>query len=111
MSNDVRVQLVLDNWDNYVAQLATLPDKELSKKLDIINIQAVIAEKRNIVSSSELLEIWWRQVVEARTYKAENNIRDAPNEIKLAIADIETMKAKRKNIRKATNGCFSRRRN
>lgn len=94
MSNDPRIQLALDNWDNYVVQLATLPDKELSKKLDIINIQAVIANEKNIISSSELLEIWWRQVVEARIYKAENNIPDAPNEIELAIADIETFVSK-----------------
>jgi hypothetical protein len=85
-----RIQLALDNWDGYVAQLATLSDKELSKKLDIINIQAEIANQKNITSSSELLEIWWRQVVEARIYKAENNIPDVPNEIELTIADIET---------------------
>lgn len=90
MSNDPRIRLAIENWDAYVTQLATLPDKELSKKLDIINMQAVIAQEKKITSSSELLEIWWRQVVEARIYKAENNIPDAPNEIELAIADIET---------------------
>jgi hypothetical protein len=66
-----------------------MPDKKLVEKLEVINMQAVIAEKKKISSSSELLKIWWRQVVEARTYKAENNIADVPNEIQLAIADIE----------------------
>jgi capsular polysaccharide biosynthesis protein len=94
MSNDPRIRLALENWDAYVAQLATMPDKKLAQKLEVINMQAVIAQEKNIISSSELLEIWWRQVVEARTYKAENNIPDAPNEIELAIADIETFVSK-----------------
>ncbi len=94
MSNDPRIRQALNNWDAYVAQLATMPDKKLVEKLEVINMQAVIAQKKNIASSAELLEIWWRQVVEARTYKAENNIPDAPNEIELAIADIETFVAK-----------------
>ena len=41
----------------------------------------------------ELLEIWRSQIIEARIYKAENNIADAPNEIELAIVDIETVVA------------------
>ena len=94
MSNDPRIRLALENWDAYVAQLATMSDKKLVEKLEGINMQDVIAQKKNITSSSELLEIWWLQVVEARTYKAENNIPDAPNEIELAIADIETYIAK-----------------
>lgn len=94
MSNDSRIRLALENWDSYVAQLATMPDKKLIEKLEVINMQAVIAHEKKITSSSELLEVWWRQVVEARTYKAENNIPDAPNEIELAIADIETYIAK-----------------
>jgi hypothetical protein len=91
MPNDIRIQQALDNWEDYVAQLTTMPDRELSKKLDVINMQAEIALKNNITSSIELLEIWWRQVVEARILKEENNIPDAPNEIEMAIADIETI--------------------
>ena len=93
MIKDIRVQLALNNWDEYVIQLASMPDKDLVEKLEVINMQAVIAHEKNIAASVELLEIWWRQVVEARTYKAENNIPDAPNEIELAIADIETFVA------------------
>ena len=91
MSKDVRIQLALDNWDEYVLQLAAMPDKRLSEKLDIIDMQAQIAIDRKITSSIELLEIWRAQVIEARIYKAENNIPDAPNEIEEAIADVETM--------------------
>lgn len=87
---NTRIQLALDNWDDYVAQLATMPDRELEKKLDLIHLQSEIAERTKNIESVELLEIWQRQVIEARIIKAENNIPDAPNEIELAIVDIET---------------------
>lgn len=103
MSIAIRIQKALENWDAYVAQLATMPDKKLIEKLEVINMQAVIAQEKNITFSSELLEIWWRQVVEARTYKAENNIPDAPNEIEIAIADIETFIAKSEERQEALN--------
>lgn len=56
-------------------------------------IQPPFATKKN-TESLELLEIWRSQVIAARIYKAENNIPDAPSEIELAIADIETTLAK-----------------
>lgn len=93
MSN-TRVKLALDNWDSYVSQMATMSDSELEKKLDLIHLQSEIAIQKKIEESIELLEIWRSQVIEARILKAENNIPDAPNEIELAIADIETVVAK-----------------
>jgi hypothetical protein len=74
--------------------MATLPDKELAKKLELVHIQSEIAEKIKNTGSLELLEVWHNQIIEARIYKAENEIPDAPNEIELAIADIETFVAK-----------------
>lgn len=94
MNNSPRVQLALDNWDEYVDALTKLSDKELVKKLDLIDIQSQLAIKHKNESSSQLLEIWWKQTVEARILKAENNVADSPNEIELAIADIETTVAK-----------------
>lgn len=93
MSN-TRIQLALDNWSDYVSRLASMPDKELEKKLDLIHIQSEIAIQKKNEESIELLEIWRAQVIEARILKAENNIPDAPNEIELAIAGIETTVAK-----------------
>ena len=93
MSN-TRIKLALDNWDNYVTQLTTQSDKELEKKLDLIHLQSEIAVQKKNEESIELLEIWRKQVIEARILKAENNIPDAPNEIELAIADVETIVAK-----------------
>ncbi|MHB8402407.1 MAG: hypothetical protein ACYDCN_10370 [Bacteroidia bacterium] len=94
MSKDVRIQQAIDNWDEYVAYLTTLPDKKLVQRLEIINMQAQLAYKQNIESSSELLEIWWRQTVEARILKDEHNIPDAPDEIELAVRDMETIVVK-----------------
>lgn len=91
---DIRIQLALDKWDEYVDTLTKLSDKQLSEKLDLIHIQSQLALKSNNTSSAQLLEIWWKQTVEARILKAENNIADAPNEIEIAIADIETIVAK-----------------
>jgi len=91
MSKDVRIQIALDNWDDYVATLAAMPDKRLADKLETIYLQSEIAVKKGMTESIELLEIWCAQVIEARILKAENNIPDAPNEIEEAIADVETM--------------------
>ncbi len=90
MSDNNRIQLAIDNWNDYVTQLASMSDRELEKKLDLIHLQSEMAIQKKNEESIELLEIWRSQVIEARIYKAENNVPDAPNEIELAIADIET---------------------
>ena len=94
MNDNKRLQDCIDNYGEYVSRLAGFSDKELAIKLDLIQAQSEIAFKNNISSSIELLEIWRRQVIEARIYKAENNIPDAPNEIDLALADIEIISDK-----------------
>ena len=90
MSIAIRIKDCITNHEKYVAILATLPDKELAKKLDLVHIQSQIAEQTKNTGSLELLEVWHQQIIEARIYKAEHNIADAPNEIELAISDIET---------------------
>jgi hypothetical protein len=94
MSKDVRLKEAIDNAEANILFLAGLPDKELSNRLDIIHIQMEIAEQKNNTDSLELLEVWRSQLIEARIYKAENEITDTPNEIELAVADIETAVAK-----------------
>ncbi len=71
-----------------------MSDRKLTEKLEAIYLQSDIAIQKGLTSSLELMEIWRSQIIEARIYKAENNIPDAPNEIELAIADIETVVAK-----------------
>ena len=94
MSISIRIKDCIDNHEKYVAIMAALPDKELAKKLDLVHIQMKLAEQKKNTGSLELLEIWHHQIIEARIYKAENKIPDAPNEIELAIADIETFISK-----------------
>ncbi len=94
MSIAVRIKDCIDNYDKYVALMATLPDKELAIKLDLVHIQSEIAYKTKNTGSLELLEIWRTQIIDARIYKMDNNIPDAPNEIQEAIADIETFVSK-----------------
>ena len=94
MSIPIRIKDCIDNYEKYVAIMATLPDKELAIKLDLVHIQSEIAYKTKNTGSLELLEVWRTQIIDARIYKAENEIPDAPNEIELAIADIETYVSK-----------------
>ncbi len=94
MSIAIRIKDCIDNHDKYVAIMATLPDKELAKKLYLVHIQSELAEKTKNTGSLELLEVWHQQIIEARIYKAENKIADVPNEIELTIADIEIIVVK-----------------
>ncbi|MDB5284387.1 MAG: hypothetical protein JWO06_3462 [Bacteroidota bacterium] len=90
MSKATQIQDCITNHEQYVLTLAAMPDKKLAAKLDTIHLQMEIALQKKDAATLELLEIWRAQTIEARTYKAENNIADAPNEIELAIANIET---------------------
>ena len=94
MSTEIRIRQALERAEEYVAYLATMPDKELSKKLDIIHQQSVIAEKEKNTSSLKLLEVWRSQVIAARIHKIENNIPDVPKAIDLALADMEAQEEK-----------------
>lgn len=94
MSKELRLKEAIDNAEANVLFLAGLPDKELSNRLDLVHIQMELAEQKRNSDSLELLEVWRSQIIEARIYKAENEIGDAPNEIEIAIADIETVVAK-----------------
>ena len=107
MSIAIRIKDCIDNHEKYVAIMATLPDKELAKKLDLVHIQSELAEKTKNTGSLELLEIWHQQIIEARIYKAENNIADVPNEIELAIADIETFVSKTEDRQEILNDFIS----
>src|SRR5579863_7728949 len=103
MNKTARIQDCIDNHETYVLTLAALPDKKLAEKLDTIHLQMAIAEQKKDTGTLELLEIWRAQTIEARTYKAENNIADAPNEIELAIADIETFVAETEKRQEVLN--------
>ena len=94
MSYAQRIKECIDNYDSTVAYFTSLPDKELAKRIDLVHIQLELAGEKKNTSAIELLEIWRAQLIDARILKAENNIPDAPDERKMAIADIETIIAK-----------------
>jgi hypothetical protein len=108
MSKDVRIQLALDNAEEYIARLSTMSDKELVKKLETIDLQSEIALQKRMDESVELLEIWRSQIIQARILKAENKIPDAPKEIELAIADVETYVAKAEEREEILTNEFSK---
>ena len=94
MSTEIQIRQALEREEEYIARMATFPDKKLAKHLDIIHKQSVIAEKEKLTSCIQLLEIWRGQVIQARIYKAENNIPDVPTDMELAIADMESFEEK-----------------
>lgn len=94
MSDEIRIRQALERAEEYIAYMATFPDKKLEKHLDIIHKQSVIAYKEKLTSSIELLEIWRSQIIQARILKVENNIADVPSDMELAIADMESFEEK-----------------
>lgn len=94
MNYQQQLQEALENADSNIELLATYSHAELGEKLDTIHLQTDTAVQKNNTASLQLLEVWRNQVIAARIYKAENNIPDAPSEIELAIADIETTVAR-----------------
>lgn len=103
MSKAIRIQEAIDNAEANINYLASLPDRALAEKLDTVHLQMKLAEEKKNTAAIELLEIWRSQIIEARIYKAENNIADAPNEIELAIAGIETVIAAREERQEILN--------
>ena len=93
MSKAERKQQANQNAEANIELMATWPHKKLSERLELVNIQSVIADQKRDEAALELLEVWRSQLIEARIHKYENNIPDALNEIQEAIADIETVEA------------------
>jgi hypothetical protein len=93
MSKAARIQQAKENAEANIELMATWPHKKLSERLELVNIQSVIAEQKRDEAAMELLDVWRSQLIEARIHKYENNIPDALNEILEAIADIETTTA------------------
>ena len=87
MSMAIRIKDRIDNHEKYVSILTKCSDKELAKKLELVFIQSALAEKAKNTASMELLELWYIQIVEARIYKAENNIPDEVSEMERVIAE------------------------
>ncbi len=93
MSKAERIQHDKENAEANIELMATWPHKKLSERLELVNMQSILAEQKRDDGALDLLEVWRVQLIEARIYKYENNIADAANEIEEAIADIEIVLA------------------
>ena len=101
MSSRTRIQLCVDKHEEYVLTLAAMPDNKLREKLETIHLQMDLALQQKNTAALELLEVWRAQTIEARTYKAENNIADAEDEIAALVAQIETVVAEEPVVEEA----------
>ena len=101
MSSRARIQLCVDKHEEYVLTLAAMPDNKLREKLETIHLQMDLALQQKNTAALELLEVWRAQTIEARTYKAENNIADAEDEIAALVAQIETVVAEEPVVEEA----------
>jgi hypothetical protein len=74
--HDPQIADALLNEPQYVAQLMEMPDSALSRKLGIVRRQMTMAYQQQLTTSLELLAIWERQIIEARSLKGD--FSDAP---------------------------------
>lgn len=91
---EYKIQLATENFNEWVKLYASESREKLKKRLRVNHQQYLLAEKAKDEKAGELLNIMERIIIEARTYKAENNIPDTLSEIELAIADVETVTIK-----------------
>ena len=82
-----KIQEAIANTNQWIAFLATKPDKDLELRLGINQLQFAEAFKNKQEDVCELLELMRRIIIEARIYKDEHNIADISNEIELAITE------------------------
>lgn len=97
MTNPARIQRCIDKHEEYVLTLAAMPDSKLRDKLETIHLQMDLALQQNNTEALKLLEVWRSQTIEARTYKAEHDIPDLPDEMEAVVAQIETFVAEEEN--------------
>ncbi len=93
MNKEERIQLAKENAEANIELMAGWSHKKLTERLELVNMQSVLAEQKKDSATLDLLEVWRSQLIAARIHKQENNIPDALNEIQEAIADIETVVA------------------
>jgi hypothetical protein len=110
MSKEARIQQAKEQAEANIELMATWPHKKLSERLELVNIQSEIAEQKRDEAAMELLEVWRSQLIAARIHKYENNIPDAVNEIREAIADIETVEAQQEERKEIIEEIYTQRR-
>jgi hypothetical protein len=92
-STDIKIQEALQNANEWITYLAKKPHKELERRLGINELQYQHACNTKQENLCELMNIMHRILVEARIYKDEHQIPDEPNEMELAISQMEYITA------------------
>lgn len=88
---ELRIQEAHEKADEWIEFLATYSDERLSKRIDIIRQQQLIAEQNKDALGFEYMLLMEQITISARVYKEENNIPDAIDEDVDALKQIETV--------------------
>ncbi len=88
---ELRIQEAHEKADEWIEFLATYSDERLSKRIDIIRQQQLIAEQNKDALGFEYMLLMEQITISARVYKEENNISDAIDEDVDALKQIETV--------------------
>jgi hypothetical protein len=97
MSTDQRIEFDSSKEPENIGFLATLPDKKLVERLELIELQSILAVQQDKISSARLLEVWRSQIIAARIYKAEHAVPDTPGEIERVAAQVEVFRTEADN--------------
>jgi hypothetical protein len=84
-----KINLAREKSIEWIEYLATKSEEDLEKRLRVNHLQHEIAMNEGKEDVCELLTIMERIIIEARVYKEENGISDNPNEIDLAITEMD----------------------
>lgn len=88
---DLRIQEAEEKAEEWVAFLATYSDARLSKRIDIIRKQMLIAEQEKNGKGFEYMLIMEHITICARMHKEEFNIQDAVDEMEEGAKLVETV--------------------
>lgn len=88
---ELRIQEAHEKADEWIEFLATYSDERLSKRIDIIRQQQLVAEQNKDALGFEYMLLMEQITISARVYKEENNISDAIDEDVDALKQIETV--------------------
>lgn len=88
---ELRIQEAEERADEWIAFLATYSDERLSKRIDIIRKQQLIAEQNKDALGFEYMLLMEHITICARMYKEEHNIADAIDEAEQELKNVETV--------------------
>ena len=95
-----QIKHALEHQEELIQMFAKEPRKKLEKRITIINLQFVEAEKEKVEDVGEFLRVMERIIIEAMFYKEDNNIPDELSEIEQELAENEAAMKKEKQEEK-----------